>query len=247
MSLIRFSRSVPAPWMVRANSTCLRRQVAVGVFGQLLAEDQDEFSGVRSSCDMLARNSDLYFEVSASSVAFSSSARRACSISWFFAPPRRSLGQLLRLLLELLVGLLQLALLRLQLGGQLLGLLQQALGLHRRLDAVEHDADAGGELLEERHVRSVKLAERRQLDHRLHLALEQHRQHDDVARQRLEQAGADRHHVRGHVGDQHAALVDGALADEALADPQLRRVAAPCRRRRSRQQPQLRLPPASIW
>ncbi len=40
-------------------------------------------SGVRSSCDMLARNSDLYFEVSESSVAFSSSARRACSISWF--------------------------------------------------------------------------------------------------------------------------------------------------------------------
>ncbi len=38
-------------------------------------------SGVRSSCDMLARNSDLYFEVSASSVAFSSTARRACSIS----------------------------------------------------------------------------------------------------------------------------------------------------------------------
>src|SRR5215211_7322016 len=41
------------------------------------------FSGVRSSCDMLARNSDLYFEVSASSVAFSSTARRARSISWF--------------------------------------------------------------------------------------------------------------------------------------------------------------------
>ena len=40
-------------------------------------------SGVRSSCDMLARNSDLYFEVRASSLAFSSRARRACSISWF--------------------------------------------------------------------------------------------------------------------------------------------------------------------
>ena len=31
-----------------------------------------ELSGVRNSCDMLARNSDLYFEVSASSAAFSS-------------------------------------------------------------------------------------------------------------------------------------------------------------------------------
>ena len=39
------------------------------------------FSGVLSSWDMFARNSDLYFDVSESSVAFSSSARRACSIS----------------------------------------------------------------------------------------------------------------------------------------------------------------------
>jgi hypothetical protein len=42
-----------------------------------------ELSGVRNSWLILARNSDLYFEVSASSVAFSSSSRRACSISWF--------------------------------------------------------------------------------------------------------------------------------------------------------------------
>ena len=40
-------------------------------------------SGVRSSCDMFARNSDLYFDVSASCFAFSSSAWRACSTSWF--------------------------------------------------------------------------------------------------------------------------------------------------------------------
>ena len=39
------------------------------------------FNGVRSSCDMFARKSDLYLEVRESSVAFSSSARRACSIS----------------------------------------------------------------------------------------------------------------------------------------------------------------------
>src|SRR2546428_144577 len=40
-------------------------------------------SGVRSSCDMFARNSDLYFDVSASSAA-SSRARCACSTSLFF-------------------------------------------------------------------------------------------------------------------------------------------------------------------
>ena len=69
---------------------------------------------------------------------------RACSISWFLRSTSVVLfGKLLRLLRELLVGLLQLLLLRLQLGGQLLRLLQQAFGLHRRFNGVEHDADAG--------------------------------------------------------------------------------------------------------
>ena len=110
-------------------------------------------SGVRSSCDMLARNSDLYFEVSASSVAFSSSgAARLLDFLVLALDLDVALGELLGLLLELLVGLLQFALLGLQFAGELLGLLEQAFGLHRRLDAVEHDADARGELLEERHL-----------------------------------------------------------------------------------------------
>ena len=50
-------------------------------------------------------------------------------------------GQLLRLLLELFVGLLQFLLLGLQFAGELLRLLEQALGLHRGFDRVEHDAD----------------------------------------------------------------------------------------------------------
>src|SRR5687768_6807807 len=41
-------------------------------------------SGVRNSCDMFAKNSDLYFDVRASCDAFSSSACRACSTSRFF-------------------------------------------------------------------------------------------------------------------------------------------------------------------
>ena len=84
MSLIRLSRSVPAPWMVRANSTCLADRLPSGFSVSCWPRIRMLLSGVRSSCDMLARNSDLYFEVSESSVAFSSSARRACSISWFF-------------------------------------------------------------------------------------------------------------------------------------------------------------------
>ena len=61
------------------------------------------------------------------------------------------LGEQARLLRELFVGLLQLALLRLELRRELLRLLEQALGTHRRLDGVEHHADAAGELFEERH------------------------------------------------------------------------------------------------
>ena len=142
-----------------------------------------QLSGVRSSCDMLARNSDLYFEVSASSVGLL--LQGAAGLLDFLVLALDldvALGELLRLLLELLVGLLQFALLRLQFDGQLLRLLQQALGLHRRLDAVQHDADAGGELFEERHLQIGEGADRGQLDHRLDLALEQHRQNDDVAR-----------------------------------------------------------------
>ena len=65
-------------------------------------------SGVRSSCDMLARNSDLYFEVSASSVAFLF--ERAARLLDFLVLALHldvPLGELLGLLLELLVGLLQ--------------------------------------------------------------------------------------------------------------------------------------------
>ena len=47
------------------------------------------FSGVRSSCDMLARNSDLYRDATARSSAFASSdLLRRCSSS-FFSPARR--------------------------------------------------------------------------------------------------------------------------------------------------------------
>ena len=65
-------------------------------------------SGVRNSCDMFARNSDLYFEVSASSLAFSS--RRAASLLDFLVLAFDfdvAFRELLRFLLQLIVGLLQ--------------------------------------------------------------------------------------------------------------------------------------------
>ena len=69
--------------MVRANSTCFALKLPSGLSLSCWPRISTLLSGVRSSWDMLARNSDLYFEVRASSLAFSSSAPRACSISWF--------------------------------------------------------------------------------------------------------------------------------------------------------------------
>ena len=69
-----------------------------------------------------------------------------------------ALGELLGLLFELLVGLLQFLLLGLQFAGELLRLFQQAFGLHRGLDRVEHDADRVGELFEEGHLRGRERA-----------------------------------------------------------------------------------------
>ena len=88
-------------------------------------------------------------------------------------------------------------------------------------DRVEHDADRLGELVEERLVDLAEAAERRQLDDRLHLPLEQHRQHDDVERRRLAEARADLDVVVGHVGEQDPLLLERALPDQPLAEPEL--------------------------
>ena len=203
-------------------------------------------SGVRSSCDMFARNSDLYFEVSASCSAFSSTDARASSISRFFFSTSRfcsasssafsSSSSLVccsssccclrrssdacsvraccssRVLVSR-----QLLLPGLQLRRQRLRLLQQLLGAHRRDDRVEHDADALGELIEEREVDLAEPLERRELDDGLDLALEQDRQHDDVHRRRLAEARGDLDVIGRHVREQDALLLERRLADQALA------------------------------
>ena len=84
MSLIRESRSEPEVWIVWANSTCLVVRFPSAFSVSISERISRLLSGVRSSCDMLARNSVLYLEVRASCSAFSSSACLACSISWFF-------------------------------------------------------------------------------------------------------------------------------------------------------------------
>ena len=89
-----------------------------------------------------------------------------------------------------------------------------------RLDGVQHEADALGELVEERLVGGAERRERRQLDDGAHRSLEQDRQDDDVQRRRLAEAGVDPHVVGRDVGEQDALLLLRALADEALAEPE---------------------------
>ena len=128
------------------------------------------------------------------------------------------LGELLRFLRQLFVGLLQFFLLGLQFGGQLLRLLQQAFRLHGGFNTVEHDADAGGQLFQKRQVRGGEGAQRGQLDHRLDAVFKEHGQHDHISRDGLEQTGADRDGVLRQVADQHAPLFRGALSDQAFSD-----------------------------
>ena len=83
MSLISASRSLPAAWIVSANSICWACRLPSPFSASIRERISSEFSGVRSSWLMLARNSDLYFELRASWAAFSSRPARASSISAF--------------------------------------------------------------------------------------------------------------------------------------------------------------------
>ena len=114
---------MPAWWIVRANSICLSVRLRSGLSDSSLERMSSELSGVRSSWLMFARNSLLYFEVSASSRACSSSAlARELDLAVLQLDVAVLLAEQRRLLLQLLVGLAQLLLLGLQ---QLLGGLQR--------------------------------------------------------------------------------------------------------------------------
>ena len=181
-------------------------------------------SGVRSSCDMLARNSDLYRDVSASSVAFSSSARRASSISSFLRSTSAFCSASRRALLasSSLVCCSSFCC-ACSSPASSCDCSQQRLGAHGGFDRVEHHADAAGQLLEERQVRVGELVQRRELDHRLDLSFVQHRQRDDIARPRAESSPLRTWMTSSGMSlQQHALAVRRALADQ----PFVHRVAA---------------------
>ncbi len=108
-----------------------------------------------------------------------------------FEASRREL-HLLVLQLEQLRLVVQLGGLRLELRVRLLELLEELLGAHARGDHVQDDADRRHQLIEEREVVRREVAERRELDDSLGLALEEHREDDHRARRGLAHAGRDR-------------------------------------------------------
>ena len=133
---------MPAPWIVRANSTCFADRLPFGIVGELLAEDQDRVERRAQLVRHVGQELRLVLRGQRQlGRLFLERAARLLDFLILALDLDVLLGELLRLLLELLVGLLQLLLLRLQLAGELLRLLEQAFGLHRRLDRVEHDAD----------------------------------------------------------------------------------------------------------
>jgi hypothetical protein len=182
------------------------------------------FSGVRSSCDMLAMNSLLYFDETASCPTFSSTSRLDSSTSALLALRLLVLlGEQAGLPAEVLVRHGQLGLLRAELLRQRLGLLEQVLGQRVGLDRVQDEADGLGQLVEEGLVDRAEGREGGQLDHGADLPLEHDRQDDDVQRRGVAETRADPHVVVGHLRQQDPLLLLGALADQALAEPERRR------------------------
>ena len=93
------------------------------------------------------------------------------------------------LFLQLLVGLLQLFLAALQFMRQRLRLGQQILGPGVRLDRIDDDADAFGELLQKRLVRVAESFKRGEFEHALDLAFENDGQYENIARRRAAKPG----------------------------------------------------------
>ena len=149
-------QQVGAGAMNRARELDLaRRQVALRVVGELLTEDQDAVERrpqlvrhVGEELGLVLRRQRQLRRLLLERAA------RLLDLGVLALDFDVLLGELLRLQRQLIVRLLQLVLLRLQLAGELLRLLEQPFGLHRRFDRVEQDADVRHQLVEEREVRT---------------------------------------------------------------------------------------------
>ncbi len=165
-----------------------------------------ELRGVRSSCDMLA---ELRLVLGCENQFGGFFLQRAeaglLDLSVFQLDLGVLRGKQSCLGAKFLIGLLKLALARLELDGQLLRLLEQALGAHRRLDRVEHNADTRRKLIEEDEVRGGKGFEGGKLDDRLDLAFESQGQYHDTRGRGVPKTGTDAGVVRRHVAEENTA------------------------------------------
>ncbi len=159
----------------------LGQEVAAGVVSQLLAEDEDRVKRRAQLVGHVGEELGLVFggEDQLGGL-FLQCAAGLLDLAVLELDLGVLLGQEPCLVAQFLIGLLKLALARLELDGQLLRLLEQALGAHRRLDRVEHHADTGGELIEEDQVRGREGLERGQLDDRLDVSFKKQRQDHDT-------------------------------------------------------------------
>ena len=141
---------MPAEWMLRAKSTCFDTRLPVGFSASCWTQDQDRVQRrsqlmrhVGEELGLVLRRQRQFRGLLLERAA------RLLDLVVLAFDLDVLLSQLLRAERQLFVGLLQLALPRLQLGRQLLRLLQQVLGPHRRFNRVEDDADRLGQLFEE--------------------------------------------------------------------------------------------------
>ena len=159
----------------------LGRQVAFGVLGQLVGEDQQ---AVERRAQLVRHvGQELGLVLGGQRQLLGLLFQRLAGLFDFLVLAFDFLvlvGEQAGLFLQLLVGVLQFFLPGLQLLGQRLRLLEQVLGAHVGFDRVEHDADALGQLVEERLVRRVEALEGGQFQDGLDLAFEDDRQHEDV-------------------------------------------------------------------
>jgi hypothetical protein len=214
----------------RSGEFCLLvGEIALRIIGELLTQNKDavewrsEFmTHVRKKFGLVFRSQRQFRRL------FLNGAASAFDFLIFGLHLDIALGELLGLLFELIVGLLQLALLRLQLGRKLLGLHQQALGTHCGFDGVEDNADAIGELLQKSGLQIGESRQRCKLDYCLYLALEKHRQYHDGLWRRFEQCRSDGCGAPLQAGYKLPPLVHRTLPDLSFAETDSRGVPLAC-------------------
>ena len=183
MSLISDSRSLPAEWIVRANSTSRSDSEPSSFSASSAAEDQHRVERraqlvrhVRQELRLVLRGQRQLGGLLLQTAA------RQLDLLVLDLDVAVLLGEQARLLLELVVGLAQLLGLLLELLGEALRLRQQLLGAHVGADRVEHHADRLRDAGQEVAVDLGERTQRGELDHAEHLILEQDRHDQEVGR-----------------------------------------------------------------